>query len=322
MQKRQTLLFITGVNGGGKSTLAKNFPEYVSTTTRERRVTDKKEELEGIDYYYVPKEEFDKREMAEIIEHGGQSYGLEVAEMVKLQNEDVVALVVAPKGIVQVQAYIEENNLPIDTKIIAMMPSRKKIMENLRKEGVPEDEIEKRCQRGTLPEDLIELGLLVDLVVSVLDKKTTQMVKSWVEAETKYTLKCNDMVDEVCSEERVIDYAKSRLSCNPRDLVPHLSPLQRKSFIKDENLSVDELLSYLDDDSSDEAKYDGYSLEESLQNVLRTWDMNLKQAIEITQSYGEEVVSNKHGKMMDETSMAIERNIAQRKANGLSSGGL
>jgi len=91
---RGAILIVSGPSGCGKSTLLrevyKNIPNYfssISTTTREKRETEE----DGIDYFFVSKEEFEKDiEAGNFLEWAkvhGNYYGTKLKPIVEALNE-------------------------------------------------------------------------------------------------------------------------------------------------------------------------------------------------------------------------------------------
>lgn len=99
MQK--TIYTFLGPSGSGKSTLVNllksyGIPELVSHTTRKPR----QGEVEGVNYYYVTLEEFEKLEMVERVVYSGNHYCLSKNEVnKKLDKYDKVTVVVDRVGV-------------------------------------------------------------------------------------------------------------------------------------------------------------------------------------------------------------------------------
>lgn len=178
----QKIIYVTGVNGGGKTTLVKDlvgqypdhFKELVSTTDRDIRL--KKGEKDGVTYNFVTTEEFLKREMIQTSFIGGKNYGLELAEVQSKSDAGFLLLIVAPTGIPQIENYINENGLGYDREIIYMRPSDETIMDNLKKDGFSDEEIQARVSRGELEKDFNKLRESIDMPIieiNTLDKHTT-----------------------------------------------------------------------------------------------------------------------------------------------------
>lgn len=90
------LITITGPSGSGKTSLLKELinngvgNRIVTTTTREPR----RGEQDGVDYYFVEKDKFNKEEMAEYTEFNGNLYGTAKTEIRNAISSDKVYLVI------------------------------------------------------------------------------------------------------------------------------------------------------------------------------------------------------------------------------------
>ncbi len=141
------LIVISGPSGVGKGTVIKNFiddPELklafsVSMTTREKRAGEE----EGVNYYYVSKEEFLKaRENGELLESAefvGNYYGTPVKEVERIRNAGKnVLLEIEVQGCRQVREKV-----PDAITIFIIPPSM--------------EELEKRIRgRNTEPEEIVQ----------------------------------------------------------------------------------------------------------------------------------------------------------------------
>jgi len=141
------LIVISGPSGVGKGTVIKNFindPELklafsVSMTTREKRAGEE----EGVNYYYVSKEEFQRaRENGELLESAefvGNYYGTPVKEVERIRNEGKnVLLEIEVQGCRQVREKV-----PDAITIFIIPPSM--------------EELEKRIRgRNTEPEEIVQ----------------------------------------------------------------------------------------------------------------------------------------------------------------------
>ena len=92
-------IVLTGGSGSGKSFYEKflninGFEKFISHTTREARIKDN--EKNGVDYYFVTKEEFKNVEMLETTIVKDNFYGLSLNEYLSKNNNCVV--VVDPNG--------------------------------------------------------------------------------------------------------------------------------------------------------------------------------------------------------------------------------
>lgn len=94
-----------GPSSSGKTTLAKNlkdigFIELVSCTTRKIRIG----EIEGSDYYFLTKEEFNNTELIECVEYSGNYYGLSKKEIDnKLQDNDKIFVILDKQGVLKIK---------------------------------------------------------------------------------------------------------------------------------------------------------------------------------------------------------------------------
>lgn len=118
MAKKPLLLTITGPSGSGKSTLAKEltsrvpFTNLVSHTTRNPR----EGEINGQDYFFVSKEEFDKLidtdGFVEHVEFAGKQYGISKSQVEHNTQEGLIpVLVVEPKGLHQIDEYCRKSGV-------------------------------------------------------------------------------------------------------------------------------------------------------------------------------------------------------------------
>jgi guanylate kinase len=167
------LIVISGPSGVGKGTVIKKFvddPELklafsVSMTTRQKRAG----EVEGVNYYYVTDEEFQKaRENGELLECAqfvGNWYGTPLAEVERLRNEGKnVLLEIEVNGCRQVK-----NKVPDALTIFIVPPDM--------------DELERRIRgRATEPEEIVQERL-------AKAQKEMEMIDQY-----KYVI-CNDDAD-------------------------------------------------------------------------------------------------------------------------------
>lgn len=108
----EIIFTITGPSLSGKSTLEKILTQdgvmakAISTTTRKQR----QGEVNGVDYFFVSKDEFNKIEangdMVESVEFDGNKYGVTKEEVkMKFATGAAVAIVVEPNGANQIKEY-------------------------------------------------------------------------------------------------------------------------------------------------------------------------------------------------------------------------
>ena len=139
------LVVISGPSGVGKGTVRKalfNMPKHnlvysVSMTTREKR----EGEIDGVDYYFVSKEEFQKRrkegKFLETAEFVGNYYGTpldKVNDQLDAGNE--VVLEIEVEGAIQVKRKV-----PDCVMIFIVPPGKQALYDRLKRRGTENDEV-------------------------------------------------------------------------------------------------------------------------------------------------------------------------------------
>lgn len=148
------IVVISAPSGAGKTTLCKRllqsslpFAYSVSFTTRVPR----KNEIEGVDYYFVSREEFQKmikeKEFVEWAEVHGQLYGTSekfLNEVIKDGEKDVLLEVDVKGGIEIKKKYPQQAVL-----VFLLPPSWKELKKRLSKRGAEEEEkVRERIERA------------------------------------------------------------------------------------------------------------------------------------------------------------------------------
>jgi len=135
--------------GGGKTTLANlilqeipNIKRVVTCTTRKPRP----EEKEGVDYFFLSKEEFQRRiKKGDFLEYAvvhGNYYGTPKEEVFKLLERGVdLLLVIDVQGMRKIKKNFKEA-----VAIFVLPPSLDAIIERMRNRGESEEEIRKRIE--------------------------------------------------------------------------------------------------------------------------------------------------------------------------------
>ena len=153
LNDRGLLVVISGPSGVGKGTVRKalfempkhNLTYSISMTTRKKR----EGEVDGKDYYFVSKEEFEKKieenKFLEYAEFVGNYYGTpldKVNEQLDLGNE--VVLEIEVEGALQVKKKV-----PDCVMIFIVPPGKEALYQRLRKRGTEsEDVIQQRIEKA------------------------------------------------------------------------------------------------------------------------------------------------------------------------------
>lgn len=153
--KKGLLIILSGPSGVGKGTLRKhvikandlNLAYSISMTTREAR----EKERNGVEYYFVSKEEFLKHiendEFLEYAEFVGNYYGTPKSYVEKLRNEGKnVFLEIEVNGATQVLSKVKDEGV---VSIYLLPPSERALEYRIRhRRSEPEEVIQKRLAKG------------------------------------------------------------------------------------------------------------------------------------------------------------------------------
>ena len=153
LNDRGLLVVISGPSGVGKGTVRKalyempnhNLTYSVSMTTREKRPG----EIDGIDYYFVSREEFLKRvSEGKFLEHAefvGNYYGTPLDKVnERLEDGQEVVLEIEVEGALQVKKKV-----PDCVMIFIVPPGKEALYQRLRKRGTEsEDVIQQRIEKA------------------------------------------------------------------------------------------------------------------------------------------------------------------------------
>ena len=153
LNDRGLLVVVSGPSGVGKGTVRKalfempkhNLTYSVSMTTRKMRPGER----DGIDYYFVSKEEFLKRvEEGKFLEHAefvGNYYGTPLDKVnERLEDGQEVVLEIEVEGALQVKKKV-----PDCVMIFIVPPGKEALYQRLRKRGTEsEDVIQQRIEKA------------------------------------------------------------------------------------------------------------------------------------------------------------------------------
>ena len=118
-----------------------SYRELVSHTTRKPRVG----EIDGIDYYYIDKAEFDKIEKVESTEYAGNYYCLSADELKKIK--DVGIVIVDKEGVKHIHKYVEEHSDEYIHLSIFLRINAEQSRNRMIARGDKEESIEKRLKQ-------------------------------------------------------------------------------------------------------------------------------------------------------------------------------
>lgn len=146
--KKKKIIIILGHCGSGKSSLGKmllcdGVPKIISNTSRKLRVTDG--EIDGVDYYFKPKESFTNDTMLEFSEVLGEYYGISWMEIDnKLMLNDTVYAIMEIDGALKVKKLLGDR---VDVRIVLITSNQDTCRERMIKRGDNPDSIEKRISK-------------------------------------------------------------------------------------------------------------------------------------------------------------------------------
>ncbi len=148
IERRGTLIIISSPSGGGKNSvinaLLKDFPDstrLVTTTTRPMRPG----EGQGVDYYFIPKEEFEKKlDRGDFLEHNvyaGHYYGTE-----RRRLEELLASYILVFSQIEVNGKHQLDRAGVRHLAIFLMPESLEVLRAriLERGGLDVEAIEKR----------------------------------------------------------------------------------------------------------------------------------------------------------------------------------
>lgn len=169
---------LMGASGSGKTTIGNylkelGLPEIISHTTRPKR----EGEVDGVTYYYVTKEEFDKIEKVEQVQYGENFYCISKAEIDnKLNASDRLFVICDVNGMEQVKAHY-----PDEVVVIYLYTSLKEMKHRMKKRGDSIENIKVRIQYAKKTQEL-DNGKYADFKIKNRDlKKTKRIVRKIIQ---------------------------------------------------------------------------------------------------------------------------------------------
>lgn len=150
MKKKKKIIALVGPSGSGKTSIGKsmekmNISPIVSTTTRAKRLN----EVEGKDYYFLTKEEFNQTEKIEEVEYAGNQYGFtKNAVFQAFKNNQTMSYVVINYHGYQQFVEFFKNYDDIEVIMIYIKIGEEEIRERLLLRGENEAFIEQRIAQA------------------------------------------------------------------------------------------------------------------------------------------------------------------------------
>lgn len=145
------LLVLTGSTAGGKDTitsrLLEKFPSFsrvTTTTTRPPRIG----EVQGRDYFFIAREEFEQKiktgEIFEYAEYSGNLYGTTKKELDRLKEGQNLIWVIEPTMAAKVRTLFPKNCL-----VIYISLSPEETIKRLKNRGFDPETLQRRTQQDT-----------------------------------------------------------------------------------------------------------------------------------------------------------------------------
>jgi len=133
------LYVLYGPSGSGKSALAKEciLPEIISVTTRKPRPGEE----DGINYYFMSEQEFDRLSLVESTIYDGNKYGITMFEFNR-ENYSKAVVVTNYAGIKQLKKNCPEYGVKVYA--IFVYSDKETLIRRMRDRGDSEDNINKR----------------------------------------------------------------------------------------------------------------------------------------------------------------------------------
>lgn len=180
-----SLIVISGPSGSGKDSICERLKEYkddfwvsISCTTRKPR----KGEEEGVNYFFLTKEEFEKRieedDFLEYASYNGNYYGTPKSKINEYLNKGIdVILVIEVQGALKIK-----HKIPETTFIFIMPPTMKDLILRLQKRGTEStSKIIDRFKKAY--KEINEITKYNYVVVNDDLDKATKKVNSIIEAQ-------------------------------------------------------------------------------------------------------------------------------------------
>lgn len=166
------VLLLVGPSGSGKSTVEKSlvssgeFVKVISHTTRDMRAN----EINGVDYFFVSKEEFNdidkKGEFIEGVVFGGNYYGVHSSQIIASDKPAVI--VVEPHGAQQITKWGSENNVKVITAYLDI--SKENQVKRMSNRGDDTQLIQKRIEIDNIEENAKHIHIDIKINTEILNE--------------------------------------------------------------------------------------------------------------------------------------------------------
>jgi guanylate kinase len=190
MSEKGLFIVVSAPSGAGKSSICQRFlqacPEIkfsISCTSREPRPN----EINGKDYYFISRDEFQKRidqnEFVEWIENYGQFYGTSIKSMEEFSEKDKDLLLdIEPRGAKKVKQKFKKG-----IYVFVLPPSRAELLKRLEKRGYETDEAIK-TRFAQAESELKEISWYDYIIFNDdLEKAASQLMAIYVAEKCKST---------------------------------------------------------------------------------------------------------------------------------------
>lgn len=142
------LLVLTGKTASGKDTvmgkILARFPDFKKVTTTTSR-TPRDEEINGIDYNFISKEEFEQKikngDFIEYVNYGGNLYGTEKTQILDNLNSNLIWRIDPSMA-----GKIREFTKDFKTLVIYLTVDDEVVLQRLKQRNLSPQEIERRMQ--------------------------------------------------------------------------------------------------------------------------------------------------------------------------------
>jgi len=175
------LVLLIGPSGCGKSSVASKleYPRLISTTTRPPR----KGEIDGVDYIFVSRDEFNKLNFVESVEYDKELYGYQSKHIAQCYDPDKVFVgVVNAEGVRSLRHILGEKNV----FAISIEAKACKLAKWMKKRGDTDSMIINRLINLHDTKELVKNSIIADIVIEESDlarltRKIDELIKERIQ---------------------------------------------------------------------------------------------------------------------------------------------